>query len=127
MRIGELSSQTAIPTRLLRYYEEQKLLKPERAYNGYREYSESDVDRVEQIRGLIEAGIPTRIIRQLLPCLSTGSQSIHIESLDPEVVDSLAEQREQLDRRINCLTRNRDAITKYLADATKPLTAAVKT
>lgn len=123
MRIGELSSRTAIPTRLLRYYEEQALLKPERAYNGYREYSESDVDRVEQIRGLIEAGIPTRIIRQLLPCLSTGSQSIHIESLDPEVVDSLAEQREQLDRRINCLTRNRDAITKYLADAAKPLAA----
>lgn len=117
MRIGELSARTAIPARLLRYYEEQKLLSPERAYNGYREYPESAVDRVEQIRGLIEAGIPTRIIRQLLPCLSTGSQSIHIETLDPEVVESLSEQREQLDRRINCLTRNRDAITNYLATA----------
>ena len=29
MRIGELSARTAIPARLLRYYEEQKLLSPE--------------------------------------------------------------------------------------------------
>lgn len=126
MRIGELSTRTAIPTRLLRYYEEQKLLSPERGYNGYRDYPESAVDRVEQIRGLIEAGIPTRIIRQLLPCLSTGTPSIHIETLDPEVVESLSEQKEHLDRRINCLTRNRDAITAYLASraATAPLPTA---
>lgn len=117
MRIGELSSRTATPTRLLRYYEEQELLSPQRAHNGYREYPEAAVDRVEQIRGLIEAGIPTRIIKQLLPCLNTGSPSIRITELDPEIVESLTEQREQLERRISCLSRNRDAITRYLADS----------
>lgn len=118
MRIGELSSRTAIPARMLRYYEEQQLLSPERTYNGYRDYPEAAVDRVEQIRGLIEAGIPTRIVRQLLPCLSTASPSIHVTLLDPEIIESLSEQREHIERRIGCLTRNRDAITKYLNDAT---------
>ncbi|MCX5095152.1 MerR family DNA-binding transcriptional regulator [Streptomyces sp. NBC_00365] len=34
MRIGELSRRTGVPTRILRYYEEQGLLGPERAPNG---------------------------------------------------------------------------------------------
>ncbi|AMB60085.1 MerR family transcriptional regulator [Microterricola viridarii] len=125
MRIGELSSRTAVPARLLRYYEEQGLLSPERGYNGYREYPEAAVERVEQIRGLIDSGIPTRIIRQLLPCLSTGASSIFIEKLDPDVVESLAEQQQQLDRRIGCLTRNRDAIARYLAAAAAPQASAL--
>ena len=124
MRIGELSSRTAVPARLLRYYEEQKLLSPERGYNGYREYPETAVERVEQIRGLIESGIPTRIIRQLLPCLSAGASSIFIEELDADVVESLAEQQQLLERRIGCLTRNRDAIASYLAAAAAPRAGA---
>ncbi len=38
MKIGELSRRTGVPTRMLRYYEEQGLLRPERADNGYRSY-----------------------------------------------------------------------------------------
>jgi MerR family regulatory protein len=36
LRIGELSRRTGVPTRMLRYYEEQDLLHPERDANGYR-------------------------------------------------------------------------------------------
>jgi hypothetical protein len=39
MRIGELSRRTGVPTRMLRYYEEQDLLRPEQAANNYRCYS----------------------------------------------------------------------------------------
>ena len=60
MRIGELSERTGTPRRLLRYYEEQGLLVPDRTPNGYRDYAERTVDRVLQIRGLLEAGLPTR-------------------------------------------------------------------
>jgi DNA-binding transcriptional MerR regulator len=53
MRIGELAERTGVPARLLRYYEEQGLLTPARAANGYRDYGEPLVDRVAQIRGLL--------------------------------------------------------------------------
>ena len=43
MRIGELSRRTGVPERLLRYYEEQDLLHPQRLPSGYREYTEEDV------------------------------------------------------------------------------------
>src|SRR5918995_2279894 len=77
VRIGELAERTSVPTRLLRYYEEQELLSPDRAANGYRDYAESLVDRVVQIRGLLEAGLPTKIIQQILPFLDNPT-TIHV-------------------------------------------------
>jgi DNA-binding transcriptional MerR regulator len=34
MRVGELSRRTGVSARMLRYYEEQDLLHPERGSNG---------------------------------------------------------------------------------------------
>lgn len=113
MRIGELAARTNVPTRLLRYYEEQGLLAPGRAANGYRDYTECLVDRVTQIRGLLDAGLPTKIIRQLLPCLD-GAGPIDLADVTPELIATLERERDQMDARIRCLTRNRDAISAYL-------------
>lgn len=41
MRIKQLSERTGVSSRLLRYYEEQGLLRPRREENGYRDYEES--------------------------------------------------------------------------------------
>lgn len=113
MRIGELAARTNVPTRLLRYYEEQGLLSPARAANGYRDYGEQLVDRVVQIRGLLDAGVPTRIIRQILPCLDDPC-TIHVRDADPALIADLERYRTQMDSKIRCLTRNRDAISAYL-------------
>ncbi len=113
MRIGELAERTGISRRLLRYYEEQGLITPSRAPNGYREYEESHVDVVLQIKGLLDAGLPTRIIQQLLPCLDKP-QTIYVPYVTPEMVDTLQHEQARLSERIECLTRNRDAIADYL-------------
>ena len=113
MRIGELAERTSVSTRLLRYYEEQELLTPDRAANGYRDYAECLVDRVVQIRGLLDAGLPTKIIKQILPCLDNPC-TIHVTDATPELIATLKREREQMDSRIRCLTRNRDAISAYL-------------
>lgn len=116
MRIGELAARTDVPTRLLRYYEEQGLLTPDRAANGYRDYSEELVDRVGQIRGLLDAGLPTKIIKQVLPCLANPC-TIRVATAPAELIATLERERDQMDARISCLTRNRDAISDYLAAA----------
>ena len=113
MRIGELAERTNVPARLLRYYEEQGLLTPDRRDNGYRDYAESLVDRVAQIRGLLDAGLPTKIIKQVLPCLD-DPHTIHVTDATPELIATLESERDQMDARIRCLARNRDAISAYL-------------
>ncbi|ASO21985.1 DNA-binding transcriptional MerR regulator [Actinoalloteichus hoggarensis] len=113
MRIGELSRRTGTPRRLLRYYEEQGLLLPSRCRNGYRAYDEHAVDRVMQIRGLLDAGLPTRIIKQVLPCLDKP-RTIHFPRPEPEMIATLRDERDRMTERIRSLTRNRDAISEYL-------------
>ncbi|NUS16740.1 MAG: MerR family transcriptional regulator [Streptomyces sp.] len=114
MRIGELSQRTGTSRRLLRYYEEQGLISAGREANGYRDYDEALVDRVLQIRGLLAAGLPTRIIRQILPCLNRP-RTIHFEEATPEMLATLEEQCDRMTQRIRCLERNRDAVADYLA------------
>ncbi|GAA0360723.1 MerR family transcriptional regulator [Streptomyces blastmyceticus] len=113
MRIGELSDRTGTPRRLLRYYEEQGLIVTDRTPNGYRDYDESNVDRVMQIRGLLDAGLPTRIIKQILPCLDKP-RIIHFADATPEMLATLTHERDRITDRISCLIRNRDAIGDYL-------------
>ncbi|MFH8577023.1 MerR family transcriptional regulator [Streptomyces zaomyceticus] len=114
MRIGELSEHTGTPRRLLRYYEEQGLIVADRLPNGYRVYDASNVDRVMQIRGLLDAGLPTRIIKQILPCLNKP-RIIHFPDATPEMLATLEDERDRMTERIRCLTRNRDAVAEYLA------------
>jgi DNA-binding transcriptional MerR regulator len=113
MRIGELAERTGVSRRLLRYYEEQGLLTPSRSQNGYREYGEPHVHVVQQITGLLDAGLPTRIIAQLLPCLDK-SESVYVPDVTPEMIVTLRREHTRLSERIECLTRNRDAIADYV-------------
>lgn len=114
MRIGELSERTATSRRLLRYYEEQGLISPDRLPSGHRDYDERLVDRVLQIRGLLDSGLPTRIIRLILPCLDQPA-ILHCPSdASPEVIEALERERDRMTDRAAFLTRNRDAIADYL-------------
>lgn len=69
MRIGELASRTGVDEQLLRYYEKQGLLRPERAANGYRVYAEADVTAVRRIRELLAAGLSTAAIAEIGTCV----------------------------------------------------------
>jgi len=113
MRIGELAERTGTARRLLRYYEEQGLIVASRGANGYRDYDESTVDRVLQVRGLLDAGLPTRIIKQILPCLDKP-RAIYFPDATPEMLATLEAERDRMARRAECLLRNRDAISEYL-------------
>jgi len=113
MRIGELSERTGASPRLLRYYEQHGLIAAERSPNGYRDFGEHNVARVGQIRGLLDAGIPVKIIKQILPCLG-GPADIYFPDPEPEMLAQLEEQRDRMTRKAECVLKNRDAIADYL-------------
>lgn len=116
MRIGELAKLSNTPTRSLRYYEEQGLIVPRRLENGYREYDPYLIDRAIQIRGLIDSGVPTKIIALILPCLDKP-RGIVPDDIQPELLAILRDEREKMTQRIDFLTRNRDSISTYIEAA----------
>ncbi|MFI6984121.1 MerR family transcriptional regulator [Embleya sp. NPDC050154] len=116
MRIGELSKRTGTPVRMLRYYEARNLIVSERLHNGYRDYDDYVVDRVRQIRGLLDVGLPTRIIRQILPCLDSP-RTIHMPYVTPDMVAALEQVRDRMAEKIEVLTKNHTAVGDYLRAA----------
>ena len=62
MHISELSRKTGVSLRSLRYYEEKELLSPDRQNNGYREYRETDIERVRLIQMYFSLGLTVKEI-----------------------------------------------------------------
>lgn len=64
MTIRQAAKETGLSSPNIRYYEKEGLLKPGRnAGNGYREYTEEDVERLKRIRCLRTLGIPVQQLR----------------------------------------------------------------
>ncbi|PXX69148.1 DNA-binding transcriptional MerR regulator [Nocardia tenerifensis] len=113
MLIGELARRTAVSTRLLRYYEEQGLLRPQRDALGYRSYADDAPEQVQHIRYLLAAGLSTEDIRGLLPC-AIGKVTKTIESCDATL--RIIESRySELDNKIAELERQRALLTEERA------------
>ena len=47
MNIGRAAELTNLPAKTIRFYEEIELIKPQRASNGYRDYSDEDIHRLK--------------------------------------------------------------------------------
>ncbi|SOD94815.1 MerR family transcriptional regulator [Blastococcus haudaquaticus] len=127
MKIGGLAERTGVSARMLRYYEQQHLLTPARTANGYRSYLPADVDRVQQIRALLDAGLPTRFVRAVLD-MGLTSDEPPVAGWTPTCTSTFAGMlRTELDRledRLRCLARSRDAVRQYLDTVTVAETVA---
>jgi len=113
MRIGEIAHHAGVSTRALRYYEEQGLLTPERTPSGQRTYPESAVERVRLIQQFFTAGLPSRTILQLLPCVDTGQAS-------PKAFELLASERNRITAAMADLAAARDALDRMIDIANHP-------
>ncbi|MEU6562737.1 MerR family transcriptional regulator [Nocardia nova] len=113
MLIGELAERTGTNERLLRYYERAGLLRPERQSNGYRSYDETATTTVLRIRALLAAGLPTRIIRQILPCTDAEATVMPC----PGVLDALRAQLRALDQRSAEIDAARNVLRQTITTA----------
>lgn len=102
MRIGELASRTGVSVRSLRYYETQYLLASRRSPSGQRLYSEDDVARVAFIQRMYAAGLSSRTVSDLLPCVESPSMSN-----DQAAFRRLSEERDKLSTHIDELIATR--------------------
>lgn len=63
--IGIVSELTGLSERKIRYYEERKLIFPDRSKGGTRKYSFLDVERLVDIANKMEDGMQTFEIRKM--------------------------------------------------------------
>ncbi|TYB57795.1 MerR family transcriptional regulator [Nonomuraea sp. PA05] len=110
MRIGELAARTGVSVRALRYYEEQRLLVAERSPSGQRVYPDSAVDRVWMIQHLYAAGLPSKAIEPLMPCVISGE-------VTPELLKRLRAERQRIEQRIDDLVSTRDRLDSIISVA----------
>ena len=111
IRIGELASRAGVSVRSLRYYEEQGLIASSRSGGGQRHYTEAEIERVRLIQCLYAAGLSSRTIRSLLPCVVTGKSS-------PEILERLTVERDKLEAQIADLTTTLTRLTDVIRNAT---------
>ncbi|TDD32819.1 MerR family transcriptional regulator [Nonomuraea terrae] len=116
MRIGDLARETGVSRRLLRYYEEQGLLRPLRLANGYREYGEADVAAVRRIRAMLAAGLPTAVIARLLDCVHDDGDRLVPEAC-PGMIAGLRRERRRIAATIERLQASQRALDGMLAAA----------
>ena len=76
MQINELERFTGVSAKTIRYYEEIALLPPpKRKPNGYRDYSEADIERLKLVSGARRLDFSLAEIKEILDLRDRGRQS----------------------------------------------------
>nr|WP_090006034.1 MerR family transcriptional regulator [Lentzea albidocapillata] len=116
MKIGELARRTGVSARSLRYYEQQGLVHSTRSAGGQRHYAATEVERVEIIRRLFDAGLNSKVIARLLPCVDSDDKNVAEDAFTAMLgerdrltagITQLVEARAVLDELIEINTRYR--------------------
>ena len=107
MEIRELASQTNVNAKTIRYYESIRLLpQPERAANNYRQYTSADVERLRFIASARRLGFSLEDVSEILSARDKGIAPCQ------RVLDTIAQELNQIDRRIADLLTLRDALNQ---------------
>lgn len=107
MRIGEAATAAGMTTKTLRFYEDRGLLPaPNRAGNGYRDYSADAVPRLDFIRRGRATGLTLAQISDILKVRDAGiAPCTHVRDL-------LNQQLAEIDQKIAELTALRASVAK---------------
>ena len=111
MRIGEAAEDVGMTAKTLRFYEDRGLLPAvERAANGYRDYGQETLSRLDFIRRARTAGLTLAQIQDILRLRDSGqTPCIHVRDL-------LADRLSELDIRIAELTTLRSIVADFHDD-----------
>ena len=108
MKIKQVEELVGITKKNIRFYENQGLLTPERAENGYREYHEQNIEALKKIKLLRKLGISVEEIRAVLNHSRSLEDCLekHLAVLEKEqenllnmqrLSDAILQQRDSID------------------------------
>ncbi len=110
MNIGQASDATGLPAKTIRYYEDIKLVKPERASNGYRDYAHNDIHRLAFLQRSRSLGFTIEECRLLLSLYEDKERaSADVKAVAQEKIakiDRKLEELKQLKLTLNSLVEH---------------------
>lgn len=92
--IGEFSKLTGLGIHTLRYYEQERLIAPERNSGNRRCYSDKDLTWIAFIKRLKETGMPIKEIRHYAELRADGDSTLS------ERMEMLVQHRQALNKQI---------------------------
>ena len=99
MKINEVEAAVGVTKKNIRFYEEEGLISPSREPgNGYRSYSQADVERLRRIKLLRKLDVPLAEIREMLEGQSTLAEGMNRQ------LERLSTRRKDLEEAIGFCT-----------------------
>ena len=122
MRISQVAEQTGLPASTIRYYESAGLIEPaERGSNGYRLYSETEVERLSFIAGAKRLNLGLADVRQLV----TARESDLCEHVQRDMRAVVAARLTETRTQIAELVRLADELERAADRLSQPATGGV--
>jgi len=115
MNLAKVAELTKVSPRMLRYYESLGLIKPHRASNNYRSYTQKDIENINKIKILNEAGMTLKDIQVLLPCFDLDER---VFTLCPIVQEKLQTELMHVAEQLNKLQRSHHLLKSFLDHGT---------
>ncbi|WP_221796044.1 Cu(I)-responsive transcriptional regulator [Oceanobacter mangrovi] len=105
MNIGAAADASGISAKMIRYYEEIKLIQPaSRTSSGYRQYSEADIHTLRFIRRARDMGFAVEQIGELLALWQDESRhSEDVKQLAQQHISTLNQKIAELQSMVNTL------------------------
>ncbi|MGO1855337.1 MAG: MerR family transcriptional regulator [Microbacteriaceae bacterium] len=101
MKISEVAERSGVPASTLRYYERLGILAARRGPNGYRDFDEDHLERLDFIASAKRLGLELPEIRRLLDLADDGTCTGVKAALQP----LLAEQVAAVERKLSILVQ----------------------
>lgn len=97
-KIGEFSKITQVSVRMLRYYDENKLLEPAKVDmdTGYRMYSSNQIEQLNRILFLKNLGFQVVKIREFLENWEPEKIRVELENQQKEIEQAIVAENEKL-------------------------------
>jgi MerR family copper efflux transcriptional regulator len=105
LKIGEVADHSGVSPKTIRFYEETGIIKPAaRGENGYRVYSEADIQTLSLIQRARALGFPLKDISRLLELYRNDKRASravkklaleHVAELDRKIAEMTTPSRER--------------------------------
>ncbi|WP_096187202.1 MerR family transcriptional regulator [Evansella halocellulosilytica] len=115
MKISQLSKMTNVSTRSIRYYDKKGLITSHRLQNGYRDFDESVIERIQTIQLYLNLGLTIDQIDVIINCDADYPQQ-EMYGICEEVLEAYEEKLEEVSHQINTLATVKQRLEDQIED-----------